>query len=162
MRKMLSALMQKLRTLSDRFIDWFWARRGWFTFTTSERSLKELCLGPHWWDNQPFANQPGEVRKLRLNISAVPNSFNKTWAEQQKLLKRGEFVPTVRDLVEGLITYQKTRKRIPVGYWVRTGSVFLPRDRISVRFSSGGVDVYYALSDIRGSRLGLLVAQKST
>ena len=142
----------------------------WFSFTATTATLKELrdrnpdvfCSGNDWWLDQPFANQKGKAGQLQLRTSVVPGSFSKNWNEQQELLADGEFVPTVRDLVEGMIAYhQVTGGRLSSDYWVRTQDVSSRGHRVIVRFFSDGVNVINYWDDLRDSNLGLAVARKS-
>jgi len=143
----------------------------WFSFTTTGASLKALrdqnselfYPGNDWWLNQPFAKKRGEAgRKLQIRTSAVPGSFSRTFAEQQELLADGEYVPTVRDLVEGMIAYYRaTGKRLFSDYWVRTQDVSSIGYRVLVEFYSGGVYVFGFWDDDRNSFFGLAVARKS-
>ena len=144
------------------------AEGDWFSFTTTTATLRQLrdrnpdvfYAGNDWWFNQPFANKKGKASKLQIRTSAVPGSFSKSWDEQQELLADGEFVPTMRDLVEGMIAYYRaTGKRISPDYWVRTQDVSSSGDRVYVRFDSDGVDVYY-WDDSRDDSLGLASARK--
>ena len=142
----------------------------WFSFTTTAATLKELrdrnpdafyYAGNDWWLNQPFANKKGKVGELQLRTSAAPDSFNKSWAEQQELLADGEFVPTVRDLVEGMIAYYRETGRRLFSSWVRCQDIPSYGSRVIVKFGSDGVDVSHSWDDHRPSFVGLAVARKS-
>lgn len=144
---------------------------NFFLFTTSALTLNELRErnqdlfyqeSNRWWKDEPFANKKGKVGKLLLRTSAAPGSFSKTWGEQQRLLSDGEFVPTMRDLVEGMITYYRaTSKRLFSDYWVRSQDVSSDGFRVDVKFISDGVTVtLWGVS--RRPLLGLAVARKST
>ena len=142
-----------------------------FLFTTSALTLNELWErnqdlffqgSDRWWKDQSFANKEGKVGKLLLRTSAAPGSFSKTWSEQQRLLSDGEFVPTMRDLVEGMIAYYRaTGKRLFFDYWVRSQDVSSDGRRVDVGFSSDGVGVGNYWDDDRDSDVGLAVARKS-
>ena len=142
----------------------------WFSFSTTTATLKELRVrnpdvfwGENtWWFNQPFANKKGKTGKLQIRTSAVYGSFSKNWNEQQELLADGEFVPTVRDLVEGMIAYYRaTGKRIFSDFWVRTQDVSSDGHRAVVAFYSDGLSVYDVWGGSRYSGLGVAVARKS-
>lgn len=142
----------------------------WFSFTTTTATLKELRdRNPDvfdgentWWFNQPFASKKGKVGKIQIRTSAVPGSFSKNWTEQQELLAEGEFVPTVRDLVEGMIAYYRaTGKRLFSEYWVRSQDVSANGVRVYVESDSDGVGIYNYGDGSRASGLGLAVARKS-
>ncbi len=148
----------------------------WFSFTTSGITLNELWErnpglfyypgSDPWWKDEPFANHRGMPRKLALRISAIPDSLNKTWDEQLKLLASGENVPTVRDLVEGMIAYYRGNgKRLFLYYWVRTSDVSSSGGRVSVGFHLNVVNVVdigaYG-ADYRSRGSGLAVVRKSS
>ena len=143
----------------------------WFSFTTTTATLRELRdrnpdIFPRkesWWLDQSFANQKGEAgQQIAIRTSAVPDSFSKNWNEQQELLADGEFVPTVRDLVEGMIAYyRETGQRLFSDYWVRTQDFSSYGVRVHVRFYSVGVSVDLSWDDDRRSYLGVAVARKS-
>ncbi len=141
-----------------------------FTFTTSGITLNGLReqnpdlfiqeFDP-WWKGEPFANNKGMPlwpRKLALRTAAIPDSFNRTWDEQQKLLASGENVPTVRDLVEGMIAYyDDTGEQLFSDYWVRTSDISLMSgDRVSVKFSTNVVEIA-SEGDYRDSWSGVTV-----
>jgi len=142
-----------------------------FLFPTSALTLNELWErnqdllyqgSNRWWKDRPFANQKGKVGKLLLRTSAAPGSFNKTWGEQQGRLSEGEYVPTVRDLVEGMIYYHRVNgKRIFSDYWVRSQDVSSFGRRVNVGFYSDGVHVSFYWDDFPDSFIGLAVAWKS-
>ncbi len=171
MRKILPALVLKLRALSNRFVDWAWADWGWFTFTTSTASLKELWeqnrdLFPQqdlWWKDAEFAVRAGISRRIRLRVSAVRvrGYFNKTWDEQRKLLERGEFVLTARDLVEGKLAYYRVNgERLFPDCGFRTIDIAPDGNRAIVGFRSIPRDGHYWDGE-RSSNLGLAVARNA-
>jgi len=170
MRKLLSDLTRKIRALYDRFVDCAWEDWGWFTFTTSTASLKELweqnrdLFLPHqdfWWKDAEFAVRSGIPRRIRLRVSAVRVQvyFNKTLDEQWKLLKRGEFVLTARDLVEGKIAYYRAYgERLLPDCGFRTIDIASDGNRAIVGFRSVPGGGHY-WDDERGPNLGLAVAR---
>ena len=143
----------------------------WFTFTTTTASLRQLwdlnpdiCLLPIRWLDQPFADKKGKVGVLHLRTSAHPGSFSKNWNEGRELLEEGEFVPTVRDLVEGMIAYyRETGRRLFSDYSVSAQDVSFPLSRrVYVRFYPGGkIDLGQIKDNDRSHLLGLSVARKS-
>ena len=148
----------------------------WFTFTTSKLSLDELreknpdlfvMSEDSWLKNQMTANKESQVRRLSLRTSAQPGSFSKSWDEQQKLLAPGEHVPTVRDLVEGMIThYRKSGKHLFPDYFVRMKDRSLPApasrgDRYIIWSGVGGILIDWASGHNRESSIGLAVVRNS-
>jgi len=144
----------------------------WFTFTTSRLSLDELreknpdlfvLSEASWFKNQMTANKESQVRQLSLRTSAQPGSFSKSWDEQQKLLAPGEHVPTVRDLVEGMIAYYlKSGKHLFPDYFVRMKDRSSRGDRYIVWSGVGGILIDWSPGQGRESSIGLAVVRNST
>jgi len=141
----------------------------YYPFKTSALTLKELwelnqdLLGQDcWWRNEPFANVKGTVGKLLLRSSAVLGSFGKNWGEQQTLLSSGDFVPGVRDVIEGMIAYYRdTGMRLFPNYWVRTIDVSSCSDRVCVWFSPGRLLISGCWDEDRLPNVGLAVVRKA-
>jgi len=127
-------------------------RSWWFSFTTTAASLKELRdrspelfhPGNDWWFSQPFAKEHGQAgQKIQILTSGVPGSFIRDFAEQQEFLSEGEFVPTVRDVVDGMLAYYRnTGKRISSGYWVHCKDVSSDGNRIYLWVDSDGLHIH--------------------
>lgn len=145
--------------------------QDFFLFQISELTLVELMnqnpdlfyqRSDAWWGNESFATRKGEVRQLKLRTGAVPNSFSKTWQKQQKLLGKDEFVPTARDVVEGMVAHYQTGKRIFPDLYVRTSDVSSFGYRVGVgHFGLDGLNISGHWDDARSSILGLAVSRKS-
>ncbi len=143
----------------------------WFTFTTSRLSLYELrekysplfaLSEDRWSKDRPFANKENQVRQLSLRTSAQPDSFSKSWDEQQKLLAPGEEVTTVRDLVEGMISFHlKSGEHLFSDYFVRTNDVYSRGHRIIVQSYPGGIFIDYCRQDHPDPNIGLSVVRNS-
>ena len=125
------------------------AEGDWFIFHTTSASLFEL-LGQNRgifyvqdvrWKNEPFAKEKGQAgRKIAIRVSADPDSFVKTWDDQKKLLHEGEFVPTARDLAEGVVAYYRsTGKKLFTEYLVRTQSFFSNGERVGLYWDQVGL-----------------------
>ena len=134
-------------------------------FQTSELTLVELMdqnpslffqRSDAWWRNEPFAARKGEVRQLALRSGAVPNSCTKTRQGQQKLRGTGEFVPTARDVVEGMVASYRTGIRILPDLYVRTSDTSSFGYRVGVgHFDADGLNISGHWDDARSSILGL-------
>ncbi len=132
-------------------LGWLFAgeRRRWFSFTTTPLTLNELWeRSPdafaggedRWWKDEPFANERGGVRKLLLLTSPVRGSRGETWEGQQRLLSAEEEVPTVRDLVEGIIACYKEK-----GTWLFSYRPVRTRSISSDNEGSGARGDYYRI-----------------
>ena len=145
--------------------------QDFFSFQASELTLVDLMdQNPDlfyqrtdaWWRTESFAVTKGTVRQLMLRTTAVPNSFGKTWHAQQKLLGKGELVPTARDVVEGMVAYYQTGTRILPDLYVRTSDVSSFGYRVGVgHFGTDGLNISGHWDDARSSILGLAVCRKS-
>ena len=114
-----------------------------------------------WWSSEPFASRKGEVRPLMLRTTAAPSSCNKTWQGQRKLLGNGELVPTARDVVEGMVAYYRTGRRMLPDLYVRTSDVSTFGYRVGVgHFGADGLNISGHWDDARSSILGLAVSRK--
>lgn len=143
-----------------------------FSFQTTELTLNDLIRqNPElfyqrddpWWKNEDFASKKGVVSRLQLRTSSVPGSFYQTWVGQQKLLGQDEFVPFVRDVVEGMIAYyQATGKRLFSDYYVRCQDISSLGVRVDVGlFFSLGLSVCGNWGDGRYGGIGLSSARNS-
>ena len=140
-----------------------------FLFQTSGLTLVDLMdrnpdlffqPADAWWRNESFAMRKGEVRQLELRTGAVPSSLEKTWPKQQKLLGRGEFVPTARDVVEGMVAAFRSGTRIFPDRYVRTSDVASFGYRVGVgHFGADGLHVSGHWDDARSSILGVAAAR---
>lgn len=158
----------------------FRAKKGsWFTFATSELSLRELVERvpdlfnqetSFWWLDEGFSGDAPEIRRLSLHTSIeagrdsfLPNFNNKTWDEQKALLGKNEQVPSARDVIDGMIQYYlKTRKRIFQDFLVRTSDVSSHGGRILVgNFARDGLHVSQDEDNLRYSFIGLAVCRKA-
>lgn len=135
---------------------------------TSLKSLKEknkdlFYAGNDWYEDEVlFQEETTQSRTICLLTEAKKNSFNKTFAEQKKLLGKREYVPTALEVVYGMIEYyRKMGQRLFSNCWVRCQDVSSHGFRVDVRLVSDGVDVNYGWDDIRFSSIGLAVARKS-
>lgn len=143
--------------------------QDFFLFQTSALSLVELMdrspdlffqPADAWWGNESFATRKGEVRQLKLRTGAVPSSLEKTWQGQQKLLGRGDFVPTARDVVEGMVAAYRSGIRIFPDLYVRTSDVSSFGYRVGVgHFAEDGLHVSGHWDDARSSILGVAAAR---
>lgn len=123
----------------------------WFTFTTTGLSLSELWCANNelfyggndrWWKNEKFAKSKGKQRAITLRLSAVPNSFSKSYSDQLLLLEDGELNPTIRETVDGMIQYyHSTGKRIFSDCWVRCSDLTSHGGRVVVYFHADRINV---------------------
>lgn len=119
-----------------------------------------------WWSesNQTFSREDkvacGEWLAIRKD--EVPNSFSKTWKEQQDLLGEDEHVPNAPEVSYAVTAYFKARDIYLLrGKYVRTSSVSADGDRVYVGlFDGGGLSVNDFWSGDRGSDIGVSSARK--
>lgn len=114
-------------------------------------------------DNQKFSrNDKVTAKWLVLREKIVPNSANKNWDEQQKLLSEEEYVPNAAELCWGITTYKEVHN-----FWLlpdiyaRTSSVGADGGRVLVGgFDGSGLCVLDYLDDARDDGLGVASARK--
>jgi hypothetical protein len=88
----------------------------WFTFTTTDRSLRQLweanlltdrfysdTSDPWWWNDEFSARKRVPGRRLQILVKAVPGSFDNNWLRAVRLLGVAEFVPGIGDVVEMML-----------------------------------------------------------
>lgn len=121
---------------------------------------------PHFWNQdwyigEPFAKKTKpELRWYLVRKTAVPNSFSKTWAEQQELLETS-FVPQACVMVYSIVLhFLATGERLFERTYVRCQDVDSGGYRVDVgRFDAGGLGVRSLWDDGRSDRLGLAAAR---
>jgi hypothetical protein len=143
--------------------------KDFFRFQTSALTLVDLMdqnpdlffgRSDAWWVNERFATRNGEARPLELRTGTVPGSLEKTWQKQQRLLGRGEFVPTARDVVEGMVAAYRSGTRMFPDRYVRTSDVSSFGYRVGVgHFGVDGLHVSGHWDDARSSILGVAAAR---
>ena len=140
----------------------------WFSFSTTRDTLRELreyyptvfFEGPDgdWWVHQAFADRPGEVTQVEILTSAAPGSFNQTWDE--KKVPAEQYVPTARELVEGMISCFWTTKKMPFSNcFVRTCDI-ANHGRINVTSFDNKVFIGEGWENYQREGIGLALARK--
>jgi len=116
-------------------------------------------------DNEKFAQDDtvkvGEWLMIRKEV--VPNSFSKTWGEQQDLITEVEHIPNATEVSYAVTTYYKVRGiYLLCGRYARTSSVDADGDPVHVGdFDRVGLYVNGYWDDLRySSRLGVSSARK--
>lgn len=81
---------------------------------------------------------------LAIRKGAVPNSFSKTWREQQNLLTEVEYVPNITEVSYAVTAYCKIRGVFLLqSYYVRTSSIVYGRHIHAGRFDADGLIVHF-------------------
>ena len=119
-----------------------------------------------WWSesNQTFSREDkvacGEWLAIRKD--EVPNSFSKTWKEQQDLLSEVEHVPNAPEVSYAVTAYFKVRGIYLLrGKYIRTSSVSAGGGHVGVGgFDEGGLSVDHYWDDRRDDDLGVASARK--
>lgn len=113
-----------------------------------------------WFGSEKFANEEAVAGHYELYFD-YPNSRNKTWDDQQKLLKKGESVPSAAVVAQALIQhFEKTGKRLLPDSWSRTNDIDSDGGRVNVGyFDSVGLVVYGRWGGLRDSDLGLAASR---
>lgn len=116
---------------------------------------------------QKFArNDKMTAEWLMLRKGIVPNSTDKNWGEQQKLLTEVEYVPNVAETTWGETTYKEVHHAwLFPNIYARTSSVGSDGGRVGFGFSADGgvyVNYHYRWAGRRYDYLGLASARKRT
>jgi hypothetical protein len=138
-----------------------------YTFKSTGKSLNQLyrenkdLFFSNWFKDEKFTKEKGKPKTIHLLTEPYPNSNDKTYEEQKALIGSDEYIPTVREVVEGISSYYKKNKvMLFEDVWVRCSDISSHGSRVLVRFDSDGLYVSYC-DDYRYSRLGVAVASKS-
>ena len=126
----------------------------WFPFTSTHANLHVLFAADRdlfknhdelWWSDESFSQKVGgQGLKFDLRTSAIPGSFNRHWSDQGRFITSGEFIPSTRTLVQGMIDfYNVTGIRLFSTYWVWTDDVTSEGYRVRVQFSEDGLMIGY-------------------
>jgi hypothetical protein len=116
-----------------------------------------------WYNTQDFVTLEGPPRYRQLRMEAMKDSFDKTFADQQKLLLPDEEVPLTRVVVMGMVLHFLVAKErlFPTSY-VRCQDKASGGDRVSVgHFDGAGLHVHSDWDDNPDSSIGLASARKS-
>ena len=94
---------------------------------------------------------------LAIRKEAVPNSFSKTWEEQQKLITDTKHVPNASEVSYVITTYFKVREvRLFENKYVRTSSVDVDGYHVYVgSFVENGLYVNFCRDDYRSGYIGV-------
>ena len=109
-----------------------------------------------------FSRQRVPLRWYLLRTTPVPDSFRKTWKEQQALLLPDEEVPAAALIAFAtMLHFRAAGKRLFESCWVRTSDVDSVGGRVSVGyFDAVGFNVDYGWGDGRSDGLGLSASRK--
>lgn len=113
-----------------------------------------------WYDDEDFAKEKIPAGKWEVDLEPIKNSFNKTWDEQSKFVKKSE-VPPAAVLVYAFCKHFKdTDERAFETCYVRTSSRGAGGGRVGVGDSAGGLGVSDGWDYDRDSDLGVAGARK--
>jgi hypothetical protein len=148
------------------------ARYGYVTFFDPGWSILRLSVAvagrgtifspQDWYDDELFAKFEEQPRYRQLRMDAFPESFGKTFSEQQALVPAGEEIPTARVVLIGLIIhFLVTGMRLFPDCYVRCSDQTSGGHRVFVGdFDSVGFRVDRCWDDDHGDDLGLASSRK--
>lgn len=115
-----------------------------------------------WYDNEPFTHRDEAPRYRQVRLRPFPDSFRKTFAEQQLLVPDGEEVPSARVMVTALVVqFLATGQRLLESCSVHTADVCPDGGRVYGGSSGrGGLYVLSRWDDIRDCNIGLASSRK--
>ncbi|USN94940.1 MAG: hypothetical protein H6791_00735 [Candidatus Nomurabacteria bacterium] len=122
--------------------------KGWYAEDKQKFSREDKVSAGEW---------------LAIRKEAVPNSFSKTWSEQQDLLSEDEYVPNAVEVSYAVTAYYKVRGiyLLRSNKYVRTSSVSTYSDRVDVgRFDRDGLNIRYYWEGSHLGNLGISSARK--
>ena len=123
---------------------------------------KRLFYDQSWFNQEPFAQERGEVTWRLVRKTPVANSFSKSWPDQQSLLAKEDKVPTARVMIYTIIGhFLATGERLFERCYVRTSSLASIGVHVSVGyFDSDGLRVDIWFDDGASGFLGLAAARE--
>lgn len=132
-----------------------------FNIRTRHRDLG-LFNSQIWYDNQIFADNKGDVGWQLIRKEPIPNSFMKSWIDQQSLISVDEVTPTSRVMVYTIIGhFVSAGKRLFKNTHVRCIDTGSNNDHISVGgFDVGGLTINCWRDATHGNGIGLAAAKK--
>ena len=124
---------------------------------------QRLLANQDWYNKRAFAKDCGEIGWHLIRKTAVSDSTNKNWAEQQGLLTQDEETPNACVMVYTIVGHcLATGEQLFKGLYVRTSSVDSDGAHVDVGyFPSDGLLLNYGWDADRRSSLGLASSRKS-
>lgn len=121
----------------------------------------DLFYDQSWYDGQAFAKKK-VIGTWDVDLESMKDSTNKSWSEQQALLKNDDEVPPAAVLAYAVLTnFKETGNRAFEQTYVRTSSVHSDGAHVSLgRFDAEGLRVYDNWDNERYSYLGLASSRK--
>lgn len=115
-----------------------------------------------WYNKQAFAQDKGEIGWQLVRKVPAADSTNKTWNEQQALLRNDEETPKAQVMVYTIIGhFLKTGERLFENIYVRCSDLDSDGYHVNVRgFGAGGLGVDVWSGSGRGSGFGLSAVRK--
>ena len=115
-----------------------------------------------WYDRQQFAGLEERPDYRQLRMDAVPDSFGKTFAEQQTLVPAGEEISTARVVVmAAAIHFFATGSRLFTDYFVRCVDEPSSTRRVIVgAFDAAGIQILDRGANFATGRIGIVLARK--
>ena len=116
-----------------------------------------------WYNEEAFANHPGDACWQLVRKTPVVNSTSKDWSEQQSILSNNDEVPTARVMVYSIIgCYLATSEWLFDTIYVRTSSVDGQSNRVALGgFGSDWLYLNHWKDDERLSCLGLASGRRT-
>lgn len=131
------------------------------SFLDIRSEFPDLFYDQSWYDGQAFA-QEKITGTWDVDLEPVKDSTNKSWSEQQALLKEGDEVPPAAVLAYAILThFKKTGNRAFEHTYARTSSVDSGGDRVGLGdVDAKGLRVSSYWDRGRSSNLGLSASRK--
>ncbi len=112
--------------------------------------------------DEPFTRYFSHASWQLIRKTPIQDSTEKSYTEQQSLLKGNEKIPSVKDMVYALIGhYLATHERLFGNIFVRCSDTFSDNRRVQIgRFDSGGIVICGGEDDSHSANIGLAAARR--
>ena len=123
---------------------------------------QNLFYNQDWYNKQAFAKDKGEIGWHLIRKTPVPESLNKTWDDQQKLIGKDDETPKAVVMVYTIIGHYKAMgERLFEKVWVRCSDLGSDGHRVLVgSFDAEGLGASSLWDYNRHGHLGLASARK--
>lgn len=127
-----------------------------------KRVDQKLFYAQDWYNSEKFAKLTDKPQWRLLRKTAVPDSFNKNWQEQQALLTKDEETPKARAMAYMIMLYYaETSERLFQDIYVRCSDLASYGLRVFLGdFDSLGLRVARYWDDYRSYYIGLASSRK--
>ncbi|MDD3102304.1 MAG: hypothetical protein PHE59_04135 [Patescibacteria group bacterium] len=116
----------------------------------------------NWYLKQKFTGEIGQVGWILIRKTEVPESRNKDWKEQQRLLSKDEYVPTAQEMTYAIIGhFLNSCERLFEYDYVRCTDFISKISGVYIgNFTTPGLRILKTMWDHRYIEIGVAAARK--